>query len=135
MSRKRSKRSKPEEFYPGAEFQGVLHRVLKQPCFESVHLVSDSEVIHNLYYRSRFAAGLRCIELQYEVRDSDLYLYRVAEDEGRPQLIQAAEIVSLGVDAVDFEKIMNERGLPLEQRVEAMLNIIIALGTTDLGHS
>lgn len=114
----------------------MLHQQLQDHQYSSVQLVEDSEVIQPLYYVCNFQIGRSFVQLQYEVRDSELWLYSASAENN---MTRSAEV--LGVDVLssvapgagELTQSMHERSQPIERRIVALLGLLELLGDRDLG--
>lgn len=114
----------------------MLHQRLRDRQYISVQLVEESEVIHPLHYVCNFQTGSNHVQLQYEVRDSDLWLYRAnAEDSmSRSRELLGDDILSsICPESAALVQAMCERSLPMKDRIEALLEVLQLLGEHDLG--
>ena len=114
----------------------MLHHQLRDRQYISVQLVEESEVIHPLYYVCNFQTGSNHVQLQYEVRDSELWLYRANAEDSKSrsrELLGVDVLSSIGPESAEMVQTMCERSQPMEDRIEALLGALQLLGEHDLG--
>jgi hypothetical protein len=113
----------------------MLHQQLRDRQDSLVKLVKDSEVIHNLYYKCNFQTGRSLVQLLYEVRDSELWLYSAsAEGMARSGDVLGDDVLSsVAPGAAELTQSMCERSQPMEHRIGALLGLLELMGEHDLG--